>query len=69
MLKITPENIPARLSWRALWSAVLLPMLGLSLAVAVLILYAYDATRIVVRNNVANDMRAIAKLKAGQIEQ
>ncbi len=58
----------SRLPLKGLWPAVLLPCLCLSLATVMLFVYAYSATKNVIRDNIANDMRAIAKLKTGQIE-
>ena len=52
-----------------LWRQVLLPWLLLVLAVAGVADYAYTAARRAVTADVADDMRAIGRLKTGQIEQ
>lgn len=68
MVKLFPAKTDPSVKWRDLWSAVLLPCLMLAFAMAALGLYGYEAMKQVVRQGIANDMQAIAKLKGGQIE-
>lgn len=68
MVKLFPAKIAPSIQWRDLWSAVLLPVLLLAFATTGLGLYGYLAVKQVVRQGIANDMQAIAKLKAEQIE-
>ncbi len=52
-----------------LWRAILLPLMILALSTFGVSLYAYSAAKKIVRQNIANDMEAIARLKVAQIEQ
>jgi len=62
-----PEPASPRLSLQEWWSGVLLPTLFLGLVVATLASIAYTSTERLVRDNVANELRAITRLKVAQI--
>lgn len=62
-----PEPASPRLTFKAWWTGVLLPSLFLGLVVTALACIAYTSTKELVRNNVENELRAIARLKVAQI--
>lgn len=58
----------ARLS-KEFWVSVALPLLVLALVVVGVLAYVHVSARNLTRSNIANDLEAIVRLKAGQIEQ
>ena len=56
------------LTWRDMLSAVLLPCLIMGLTMLFLGAYGYGMTHHILHNKAADDLRAIAQLKVGQIE-
>ncbi len=64
-----PEPDSPRLTLKEWWSDVVLPTLFLGLVIVALAGFAYTSTKELVRNNIENELHAIARLKVGQIER